>query len=95
MQFSVVNLYVNSISDAVDLEWLPIKERRDFHQLKVTFRSLYDPLWPSYLSIQKVTNTRELCSSNINRLVVPIEKGTFQDTAANHFNNLPYDIKLC
>ena len=48
-----------------------------------------------YLTIQKVTNTRQVRSNDINRLVVPIEKGTFQDTAANLFNNLPDDIKLC
>ena len=58
MQFSAVSFirgkYVNSISDVVDLGWLTIKERRDLHLLKLIFRWLYDPLWPFYLTIQKV-----------------------------------------
>ena len=69
---------VNCIRDVVDLGWLPIKESRDFHLLKLTFGSLYQPLWSSYLTIQKVTNTRTLCSSYINRLLVPTEKGTYR-----------------
>ena len=57
MQFSAVRKCVNSISDTVDFGWLSTKESREFYQLKLTFRSLHEPLWPSCLTIQKVTNT--------------------------------------
>ena len=57
--------------------------------------TVYDLLWPSYLTIRKVTNTTQLHSRNINRLVVPIESDLSRYSASNLFNNLSNDIKLC
>ena len=37
---------------------------------------------------------RNLRSSATPQLVVPLETGTFQDSASRLFNNLPNDIKL-
>ena len=45
--------------------------------------------WPTYLNLQRVSIVRELRSSDCIRLQVPLEKGTFQDTTAALFNNLP------
>ena len=40
------------------------------------------------MNLQRVSTRRELRSLDCIRLQVPIEKGTFQDTAAVLFNNL-------
>ena len=49
--------------------------------------------WPSYLRINEVIHTRLLRSNIAKRLVVPLEKGTFQDNAAQLFNSLPVHIR--
>ena len=51
--------------------------------------------WPSYLRLNIVQNVRCLRSSNVIRLVTPIETGTFQDTFAKLFNELPISIRQC
>ena len=63
--------------------------------LKLTFKALHTEQWPSYLDLQRVSICRELRSSDSIRLQVPLEKGTFQDTAALLFNNLPKNLKTC
>ena len=42
-----------------------------------------------------VQNVRCLRTSNAIRLVTPIETGTFQDTSAKLFNELPSSIRQC
>ena len=71
------------------------KERRDFNLLKLTFKALHAKQWPSYLNFQRVSICRGLHSSDSIRLQVPLEKGTFQDTAAALSNNLPDNLKKC
>ena len=39
--------------------------------------------------------SRTLRSSSAVRLGIPLEKGTFQDSAAQLFNNLPEHIRVC
>ena len=91
----VYGRYVNDIGDILKLNWLPVKERRDFNLLKLTFKALNAKQWPSYLNLQRVSIRRGLRSSDSIRLQVPLEKGTFQDTAAALFNNLPDNLKKC
>lgn len=63
--------------DVLDLGWLPINERRDF--LLTFIRSLVsmtpygDPI--NLTMIFKKSNTRQLGSSNISRVVELLEKG--------------------
>ena len=47
--------------------------------------------WSSYIFLA----WRGLRSSDSIRLKVPLENGTFQDTAAAFFNNLPGNLKKC
>ena len=93
----VYGRYVKNIGDILKLNWLPVEERRDFNLLKLTFKALYFKQWPTYLNlrIQRVSIVRELRSSDCIRLQVPLEKGTFQDTTAVLFNNLPKELKIC
>ena len=91
----VYGRYVNNIGDILKLNWLPVEERRDFNLLKLTFKALYFKQWPTYLNLQRVSIVRELRSSHCIRLQVPLEKGTFQDTTAVLFNNLPKQLKIC
>ena len=91
----VYGRYVNGIGDILKLNWLPVHERRDFNLLKLIFKALYFKQWPTYLNLQRVSIRRQLRSSDCIRLQVPLEKGTFQDTAALLFNNLPKELKTC
>ena len=47
----------------------------------------------SYLLLQRAAATTQLHSKNTTRLVVPIENGTFEDSAASLFNRK--DVKTC
>lgn len=44
--------------------------------------------------LQRVSIVRELGSSDCIWLQVSLEKGTFQDTTATIFNNLPKELKI-
>ena len=70
----VYGRYVNDIGDILKLNWLPVKERRDFNLLKLTFKALNAKQWPSYLNLQRVSICRGLRSSDSIRLQVPLEK---------------------
>ena len=99
VQFSaasfVTGRYVNDCSVIQKLGWLPIKQQRDFNHLKLVHKAIYNYDWPSYLRLNIVQNVRCLRSSNVIRLVTPIETGTFQDTSAKLFNELPSSIRQC
>ena len=60
----VYGRYVNDIGDILKLNWLPVKERRDFNLLKLTFKALHAKQWPSYLNLQRVSIRRGLRSSD-------------------------------
>ena len=55
---------------------------RDFNLLKLTFKALHTKQWPSYLNLERVFICRSLRSSGCKGVQVPLEKGTFQITAA-------------
>ena len=80
---------LHTISETLKLNWLPVEERRDYNLLKLTFKALHTKQWPLYLNLQRVPVCRCLGSLGSIKLQVPLEKGTFQDTAAALFNNLP------
>ena len=39
----VLNRYVNDINDIVKIGWLPVRQRRDFHVLKLVHKALHSP----------------------------------------------------
>ena len=84
----VLNRYVNDINDIVKIGWLPVRQRRDFHVLKLVHQALYSPSWPSYVPLDTVKHLRSLRSGAATRLTIPMERGTFQDSAAKLFNVL-------
>ena len=49
---------------------------------------MYNNQWPNYLSLQVVNNIRCLRSSANTRLITPLEKDAFQDSAAIFFLRL-------
>ena len=87
--------YVREITDIVKLGWLPVKERRDFHLLKLVHKALHSYSWPTYLELTRVNGMRTLRSSSATRLAIPLEKGTFQDTGVKLFNSLPSQLSSC
>ena len=89
----VTGRYIRDTDNIIKLGWLPIKERRDFHLLKLVYKALNFQSWPSYLSIKEVAPVRNLRSNIAKRLAIPLEKNTFQDSSAKLFNSLPIHIR--
>ena len=86
-----------TLEDTIKLGWLPIQGRREWHVLKTTYKALYDPSWPSYVSLEVNKQARNLRSSHSSNLKLKIRriKETFQDTASKLYNKLPNEIKNC
>ena len=97
IQFSaasfVTRKYVNSAETLLKLNWLPMRERRDFNLLKATHKAIYSQNWPKYAAVELYKPARSLRSSTSLNLVRPMEKGTFQDISSELFNSLPSDIR--
>jgi hypothetical protein len=92
----VLGRYVKDTKDVLKVGWLPISKRRDLNLLKSCFKAMYfSDTWPDYLKLEEQVSTRELCSTNLTRLIVPIENSTFQDNASKLFNTLPDTIRKC
>ena len=89
----VTGHYIKDTAEIVKIGWLPMKQRREYNLLKLVYKALYLPSWPSYLKLKLVPIVRTLRSNSAKRLVVPLEKGTFQDSAAELFNSLPDHIR--
>ena len=77
--------------DLIKLGWMPIKERSEYQLLNTVFKALHYIMtaWPSYLKLDIHNPTRTLRSSKETTLKVPLESGTFQESASNVFNSLP------
>ena len=88
----VLNRYVNDINDIVKIGWLPVRQQRDFHVLKLVHKTLHSPSWPSYIPLDTVKHLRSLWSGAATRLIIQLERGTFQDSAAKLFNVLPANV---
>jgi len=87
----VFNRYA-SMKDIVELQWLPIKELIEFNVSKLDHKALNDEKWPSYLTVAKIVQARELRSQDEG---VKVDYGlskTFQDQA-KAFNDLPKNIR--
>ena len=91
----VLNRYVKDINDIDKIGWLPVRQRRDFHVVKRVHQALYSPSWPSNVPLDTVKHLRSLRSGAATRLIIPMETGTFQDSAAKIFNVLPANIRNC
>ena len=82
-------------SDILKLNWLPVTEQREWHILKSTHKSLYSSDWPNYLRLETYENNRNLRSSKGIQLQRSMIANTFQDEAANLFNNLSLSLRNC
>ena len=68
---------VNDINDIVNIVWLPVRQWRDFHVLKLVHKALHSSSWPSYVPLDTVKHLRSLRSEAATRLIIPTERGTF------------------
>ena len=53
------------------------------------------PNWPCYVLLDRVKHLRSLRSGAATRLIIPMERGTFQDSAAKLFNVLLANVRNC
>ena len=82
-----------SRDDIVKLNWLPIKERREFNHLKLTHKAIYSDNWPDINKLEIKTTGRALRNSDEIKLQTSLINGTFQDEASKYFNQLPTEIR--
>ena len=82
-------------SDILKLNWLPVTEQREWHILKSAHKSLYCSDRSNYLRLETYENNRNLRSSKGVQLQRSMIANTFQDEAANLFNNLPFSFRNC
>ena len=85
----VLSRYVNGINDIVKIGWLPVRQQRDFHVLKLVHKALHSPSWRSYTPLDTVKHLRSLWSGAATRLISPMERGAFQDSAVKLFLKCP------
>ncbi len=62
--------------------------------LKMTHKALHQSPWLAYL-LKIQSSKRVLRSSVAMKLQVPLESGTFHDTASQLFNALPAELRNC
>ena len=72
-----------------------MKERRDWHMMKMAHKALHQNSWPAYLPLKIKSDERLLRSSVATQVEVPLESGTFQATASQLFNVLPIEPRNC
>ena len=85
----VLSRYVNGINDIVKIGWLPVRQQRDFHVLKLVHKALHSPSWRSCIPLDTVKHLWSLWSGAATRLISPMERGAFQDSAAKLFLKCP------
>ena len=83
----VVNRYATE-EDVLKLGWLTTKERTELNLLRATHHAMYNPSWPEYFKVEKREPKRLLRSNKAPLLVVPLIKGTFQDSISSLFSEL-------
>ena len=56
----VLSRYVNNINDIIEIGCLPVRQRRDFHVLKLVHQALHSLSWPSYVPLDTVKHLGSL-----------------------------------
>ena len=87
----VLNHYCSE-KDVLKLGWLPTLENTQLNILKLGHRALYNNNWPEYLTLSRHNPSRALRTSSTPLLEISLLKGTFQDSVANLYNDLPVSI---
>ena len=87
----VLNHYCSE-KDVLKLGWLPTLESTQLNILKLGHRALYNNNWPEYLTLSRHNPSRALRPSSTPLLEISLLKGTFQDSVANLYNDLPASI---
>ena len=87
---------------AIELHWLPMKERIEYKTIMLTYKSLHG-LSPTYMSdiFSQCASSRDLRSNQNFTLNIPkfrtekYGRGRFGVTAPKLWNSLPSELKLC
>ena len=80
--------------DVITLGWLPMKERRDWHLMKLSFKYLSDRHKPEYIDISLKEHTRNLRSNSAPLIATSTSTSNiFRNDAAELFNKLPAEIR--
>ena len=91
----VFGRYVNNIDSILKLGWLPMKEHREWHVVKVAHKAICSHDWPRNLQLEQVRHARNKRSSSTINLVILHASDIFQYSAAALFHSLPSNVKCC
>ena len=81
------------MKDILNLKWLPIKERREFNTLKLTYKAMNMENWPITSSLATKNTKRGLRTEGELLLETSKVGLTFQATSSILFNDLPINIR--
>ena len=84
----VLGRYASTEGILLKLKWLPVKEQRQWHLLKITHKATHNTNWPNYLKLNLFQHNKSLRSSNSLQLERPLISNTLQDI--KHRNCLIY-----
>ena len=79
--------------DVVSLGWLPMKERRDWHLVKLAFKYISERNKREYIDISLKENSRHLRSSSAPLTATSTDYKTLRNNAAEIFNKMPIAIR--
>ena len=88
----VLGLYAKE-KDVITLGWLPMKERIDWHLMKLSFKYFDDQQKPKYIDKWLRENTRNLRSSSAPLIASSRTSNAFRNDAAELYNKLPAEIR--
>lgn len=70
----VISRYATT-ADTVELGWPPVRERREWHLLKTTYKASHDQHWSLYMSLGVAKPQQILQSMDLMILIIPPIKG--------------------
>ena len=88
----VLGCYVKE-KDIISLGWLPMKERREWHLVKLAFNYITDHNKPAYIDISLKENSKFLRSNSAPQIATTTNSKILRNSAAKIFNTMPNAIR--
>ena len=90
----VTGHYIKDAAEIVEIVWLLMKQRREYNLLRLVYKALYLPNWPSYLKLELVPTVRTLRSTSAKSLVVPLGKTLFKTARLSYLTVYPIILEV-
>ena len=82
-----------SRDDIINLDRLPVKERREINYLKLAHKPIHSDDWSDINKLEMQITARALRNSDEIKLQTSLINRTFQDEASKYFHQLPTEMR--